>query len=180
MYLTNKDKTLFRILNNFGEKGLESQIQKSSEAFQKLKEQPEFFVIFGYYNTKSSEFIWQNNMNNITAKFIKDNYMYIFGTDKTLNKLFQPVVQLRHKYKNIIPYLMEIGNALCTVVRFTSKDFEVYALTNISGVKDDFNLEPLNDAICLYRKLNELGFKNHSKAKQRKDSIVFECKEKLG
>ena len=57
MNWTKKDKCLFSIVNTFGKEHLESQIEEASEKFIKLKEYPNFFIIFGYYNLNKDIFL---------------------------------------------------------------------------------------------------------------------------
>ena len=45
---TEKDKTLFTIVNNFGKKDLEIQIEQASDKFSHLKQRPDFLLCLGF------------------------------------------------------------------------------------------------------------------------------------
>lgn len=156
MSWTKKDKVLFTTINIFGKKHLERQITESSKKFATLKKRPEFFTIFGNYNLQKNEFVWLNNMNNISYNFVINGYMPLFESDSTLKKLFKPVVRFNKEDMNVIPYLMEILNAKFSVVRFKASTNYVYALTVIDGLKETFKYEEFDSAMYFYRKHDEL------------------------
>lgn len=166
---SEKDKLLFTIVNNFGEKNLEPQIEESSEKFGQLKKRPEFFVVFGYYNLNKDIFVWQNEMNKISYEFIKKGYIPLFKSDETIKKLFQPVVKFDKKNMNVIPYLMEALNAKLNVIRFKSPTAYIYALTMIDDIKETFKYENFNDAMFIYRYFDEIDKKYSSKNKKNKN-----------
>jgi len=153
---TKKDKVLFTTINIFGKKHLERQITESSKKFATLKKRPEFFTIFGNYNLQKNEFVWLNNMNNISYNFVINGYMPLFESDSTLKKLFKPVVRFSKEDMNVIPYLMEALNAKFSVVRFKGPTSYVYALTVIDGLKETFKYEEFDSAMMFYRKHDEL------------------------
>ena len=166
---SEKDKVLFSIVNQFGEKYLEKQIENASAKFLTLKKRPNFFVIFGYYNLNNNVFIWQNKMNEISYDFVKKNYMTLFNTDKTIKKLFNPDVMFEEKNMNIIPYLMEALNAQFNVIRFKGPTDYIYALTSIDDIKESFKYDEFNDVMFLYRYFNRLDKNIKSKHKKRKN-----------
>lgn len=156
MSWTKKDKVLFTTINIFGKKHLERQINESSKKFASLKKRPEFFTIFGNYNLQKNEFIWLNDMNKASYKFVKDGYMPLFESKTTVKKLFQPVVRFSKEDMNVIPYLMEALNAKFSVVRFKSPTNYMYALTVIDGIEETFKYEEFDSAMMFYRKHDEL------------------------
>jgi len=153
---TKKDKVLFTTINIFGKKHLERQITESSKKFATLKKRPELFTIFGKYNLQKNEFVWLNNMNNISYNFVINGYMPLFESKVTLKKLFQPVVRFNEEDMNVIPYLMDALNAKFSVVRFKTSTNYVYALTVIDGLKETFKYEEFDSAMMFYRKHDEL------------------------
>ena len=156
MSWTKKDKVLFTTINIFGKKHLERQINESSKKFATLKKIPEFFTIFGNYNLQKNEFVWLNDMNKASYKFVKDGYMPLFESKTTVKKLFQPVVRFSKEDMNVIPYLMEALNAKFSVVRFKSPTNYIYALTIIGGLEETFKYEEFDSAMYFYRKHDEL------------------------
>ena len=167
---TKKDKTLFRTINIFGKKHLEKQINESSKKFATLKKRPEFFTIFGNYNLQKNEFVWLNDMNKVSYKFVKDGYMPLFESKTTLKKLFQPVVRFSKEDMNVIPYLMEALNAKFSVVRFKSPTNYMYALTVIDGIEETFKYEEFDSAMMFYRKHDELDRLYKEKHKRLKEN----------
>lgn len=153
---TKKDKVLFTTIKIFGKKHLEKQITESSKKFATLKKRPELFTYFGKYNLQKNEFVWLNNMNNISYNFVINGYMPLFESKVTLKKLFQPVVRFNEEDMNVIPYLMEALNAKFSVVRFKTSTNYVYALTVIEGLKETFKYEEFDSAMMFYRKHDEL------------------------
>lgn len=186
MYWSEKDKTLFSIVNIAGKEHLEEQIDDASEKFLQLKKRPDFFVVFGYYNLNSNIFVWQNEMNKISYDFVKKNYMSLFESDETLQKLFKPTVKFDKNDMNVIPYLIKALSAKFNVIRFKSSTDYIYALTMVDGVKETFNYEEFDTQMFLYRfhdKIDKTYKKKHNKSKQHthksKRNSEFECKEKL-
>lgn len=168
MTWTEKDKVLFSIVNQFGDKYLEKQIENASAKFLTFKKRPNFFVIFGYYNLNNNVFVWQNKMNEISYNFVKNGYMPLFDSDKTIKKLFSSVVHFEEKDMNVIPYLMEALNAQFSVIRFKSQTDYIYALTSIDDIKESFKYDEFNDVMFLYRYFNRLNKDIESKHKKRK------------
>lgn len=169
MSWSEKDKVLFNIVNQFGQKYLEKQIENASSKFLTLKQRPKFFIIFGYYNLYKNIFVWQNEMNKISYDFVKKGYMSLFKTDKTIKKLFTQEVKFEEKDMNIIPYLMEALNAQFSVIRFKGPSDYIYALASIDDIKETFKYEEFNDAMFLYRYFNTLDRVPKSKHKKRKN-----------
>lgn len=167
MTWSEKDETLFSIVNIAGKEHLEAQIEDASEKFLKLKKRPDFFVIFGYYNLAKDMFVWQNEMNTISYDFVQKNYMRLFGSDETLKKLFRPTVKFEKKNMNVIPYLMEALNANFNVVRFKSSTDYIYALTKVEGVKETFSYEEFDVSMLLYRLYGIIKPINKSKHKRQ-------------
>jgi len=169
--MNKKDKILFRILNQFGKSDLEAQIQHSSQVFSTLKQPPETFTIFGYYDLNHKTFNWLNGMNEIMQRFISEGYQSVFGSDKSWKKLFQSSVRLQSNDKNVIPYLMEIINAKYNVIRFITSQYEIYALVSLPNTKETFSFEEFNSAMFLYRfdkKMEEkYGSKRHTRKRPR-------------
>ena len=159
---TEKDKTLFTIVNNFGEKDLEAQIEQASDKFSHLKQRPDFFTIFGFYDLTKDIFIWQNKMNILSYDFSK-KYLPIFDSDETLKKLFEPIVKFDKKDMNIIPYLMEALNAEYSVVRFKSHTAYMYALVKLDDIKETFNFDEFDAALFFYRYFENIDKKYKSK-----------------
>ena len=170
MSWTKKDKVLFKTVNIFGEKHLERQINESSKKFATLKKIPEFFTIFGNYNLQKNEFVWLNDMNKVSYKFVKDGYMPLFESKTTVKKLFQPVVRFSKEDMNVIPYLMEALNAKFSVVRFKSPTNYIYALTIIGGLEETFKYEEFDSAMYFYRKHDELDRLYKEKHKRLKEN----------
>lgn len=164
---TEKDKTLFTIVNNFGEKDLEIQIEQASDKFSQLKQRPDFFTIFGVYDLTKDEFVWQNKMNILSYDFSK-KYLPIFDSDETLKKLFKPVVKFDKKDMNVIPYLMEALNAEYSVVRFKSHTAYMYALVKLNDIKETFNFDEFDAALFFYRYYKNIDKKYKSKQKKQK------------
>ena len=167
---TKKDKVLFTTINIFGKKHLEKQINESSKKFATLKKRPEFFTIFGNYNLQKNEFVWLNDMNKASYKFVKDGYMPLFESKTTVKKLFQPVVRFSKEDMNVIPYLMEALNAKFSVVRFKSPTNYIYALTVIDGIEETFKYEEFDSAMMFYRKHDELDRLYKEKHKRLKEN----------
>lgn len=164
---TEKDKTLFTIVNNFGEKDLEIQIEQASDKFSQLKQRPDFFTIFGFYDLTKDEFVWQNKMNILSYDFSK-KYLPIFDSDETLKKLFKPIVKFDKKDMNIIPYLMEALNAEYSVVRFKSHTVYMYALVKLDDLKETFNFDEFDAALFFYRCYEDIDKKYKSKQNKQK------------
>jgi hypothetical protein len=183
MTWSEKDEVLFNTINIFGKEHLEAQIEDASEKFSRLKQRPNFFVIFGYYNLDADIFVWQNEMNKISYDFVKNNYMSLFKSDETIKKLFKPAVKFTRKDMNVIPYLMEALNAQFNVVRFKSPTTYIYALTTVDDVKETFKYQELNDAMFIYRYLDEIDKKygnKHKKSKnKRRNSTRRKRKERV-
>ena len=173
---TEKDKTLFTIVNNFGEKDLEIQIQQASDKFSQLKQRPDFFTIFGFYDLTKDEFVWQNKMNILSYDFSK-KYLPIFDSDETLKKLFEPIVKFDKKDMNVIPYLMEALNAEYSVVRFKSHTAYIYALVKLDDIKETFNFDEFDAALFFYRYYENIDKKYKSKQKKQKKQRSKEAKE---
>lgn len=174
MNWSEKDKILFSIVNTFGKEHLESQIEEASEKFIKLKERPNFFVIFGYYNLNKDIFVWQNEMNTISYNMVKRNYISLFKTDETIKKLFQSIIHFDKDDMNIIPYLMEALNAKFNVVRFKGPTDYIYALTAVDSVKETFNYEEFDASMFIYRFYNDfqnVNKKRHNKHKNKTHHI---------
>ena len=164
---TEKDKTLFTIVNNFGEKDLEIQIQQASDKFSQLKQRPDFFTIFGFYDLTKDEFVWQNKMNILSYDFSK-KYLPIFDSDETLKKLFEPIVNFDKKDMNVIPYLMEALNAEYSVVCFKSHTAYMYALVKLDDIKETFNFDEFDAALFFYRYYENINKKYKSKQNKQK------------
>jgi hypothetical protein len=180
MNWTEKDKHLFKIVNQFGKYHLENQIQEASNKYFTLKKIPDFYSVFGCYDMDSKTFHWENKMNEHSYSITKNKYMDIFGSDYTLKNLFKPTVRINVKYMNVIPYLMEALNENLNVVRVKSFNGYIYALTKVEGINKTFNLNVFEEALIPYR--NEKGIvkvriRNYTAKKKNQD--VFECKEKL-
>ena len=173
---TEKDKTLFTIVNNFGEKDLEIQIQQASDKFSQLKQRPDFFTIFGFYDLTKDEFVWQNKMNILSYDFSK-KYLPIFDSDETLKKLFEPIVNFDKKDMNVIPYLMEALNAEYSVVCFKSHTAYMYALVKLDDIKETFNFDEFDAALFFYRYYENIDKKYKSKQKKQKKQRSKEAKE---
>ena len=173
---TEKDKTLFTIVNNFGEKDLEIQIEQASDKFSQLKQRPDFFTIFGFYDLTKDEFVWQNKMNILSYDFSK-KYLPIFDSDETLKKLFEPIVNFDKKDMNVIPYLMEALNAEYSVVRFKSHTAYIYALVKLDDIKETFNFDEFDAALFFYRYYENIEKKYKSKQKKQKKQRSKEAKE---
>ena len=173
---TEKDKTLFTIVNNFGEKDLEIQIEQASDKFSQLKQRPDFFTIFGFYDLTKDEFVWQNKMNILSYDFSK-KYLPIFDSDETLKKLFEPIVKFDKKDMNVIPYLMEALNAEYSVVRFKSHTAYIYALVKLDDIKETFNFDEFDAALFFYRYYENIDKKYKSKQKKQKKQRSKEAKE---
>ena len=173
---TEKDKTLFTIVNNFGEKDLEIQIEQASDKFSQLKQRPDFFTIFGFYDLTKDEFVWQNKMNILSYDFSK-KYLPIFDSDETLKKLFEPIVKFDKKDMNVIPYLMEALNAEYSVVRFKSHTVYIYALVKLDDIKETFNFDEFDAALFFYRYYENIDKKYKSKQKKQKKQRSKEAKE---
>ena len=173
---TEKDKTLFTIVNNFGEKDLEIQIQQASDKFSQLKQRPDFFTIFGFYDLTKDEFVWQNKMNILSYDFSK-KYLPIFDSDETLKKLFEPIVKFDKKDMNVIPYLMEALNAEYSVVCFKSHTAYMYALVKLDDIKETFNFDEFDAALFFYRYYENIDKKYKSKQKKQKKQRSKEAKE---
>jgi hypothetical protein len=169
MTWTEKDKILFSTINAFGEDHLEAQIQDASKKFVKLKRRPEFFVVVGYYDLDKNEFVWQNDMNKMSADFVKKGYMPLFKTNNTLNKLFKPVVKFDRKDMNVIPYLLEIINAKFSVIRFKGPKQYIYALTIVDDAKETFKYKDFDAAMFIYRNYDEIE-KKYGANKVRKSA----------
>ena len=164
---TEKDKTLFTIVNNFGKKNLEIQIEQASDKFSHLKQRPDFFVVFGVYDLIKDNFVWQNKMNILLFNFSK-KYLPIFGSDETLKKLFKPVVKFDKNDMNVIPYLMEALNAEYSVIRFKSHTAYTYALVKIDDIKETFNFDEFDAALFFYRYYKDIDKKYKSKHNKQK------------
>ena len=173
---TEKDKTLFTIVNNFGEKDLEIQIQQASDKFSQLKQRPDFFTIFGFYDLTKDEFVWQNKMNILSYDFSK-KYLPIFDSDETLKKLFEPIVKFDKKDMNVIPYLMEALNAEYSVVCFKSHTAYMYALVKLDDIKETFNFDEFDAALFFYRYYENINKKYKSKQNKQKKQRSKEAKE---
>ena len=173
---TEKDKTLFTIVNNFGEKDLEIQIEQASDKFSQLKQRPDFFTIFGFYDLTKDEFVWQNKMNILSYDFSK-KYLPIFDSDETLKKLFEPIVNFDKKDMNVIPYLMEALNAEYSIVRFKSHIAYIYALVKLDDIKETFNFDEFDAALFFYRYYENIDKKYKSKQKKQKKQRSKEAKE---
>lgn len=171
MNWTKKDILLFNILNSFGEKYLETQINEASSVFAKMKVKPQY-IIFGYYSTKSDIFTWLNNMNNESLKLIKKGYISVFKTIETINKLCKSSIKLNRKYMNVIAYLLDIINASFRVVRFKKGDNYIYALAKLEGLKEIFNFDEFEKAMFIYRYSDKLTASPASPAsKSNKNNI---------
>ena len=173
---TEKDKTLFTIVNNFGEKDLEIQIEQASDKFSQLKQRPDFFTIFGFYDLTKDEFVWQNKMNILSYDFSK-KYLPIFDSDETLKKLFEPIVNFDKKDMNVIPYLMEALNAEYSVVCFKSHTAYMYALVKLDDINETFNFDEFDAALFFYRYYENINKKYKSKQKKQKKQRSKEAKE---
>jgi hypothetical protein len=180
MNWTEKDKQLFKVVNQSGKYHLENQIQEASDKYFTLKNIPDFYSIFGYYDMDNKTFYWENKMNEHSYNITKDKYMNIFGSDCTLKKLFRPTVRFTTKYMNVIPYLMEALNENLNVVRVKSFNGYIYALTKVEGTNKTFNSNIFEGALDYYRNQKEadkVRVRNHTMKKNKLD--VLECKEKL-
>jgi hypothetical protein len=182
MTWSERDNILFSTVNIFGKDHLEAQIENASKKFLQLKQRPNFFVIFGYYNLIQNIFVWQNDMNIISYDFIKNNYMPLFNTDKTIKKLFKSTVKFDEKDKNVIPYLMEALNNKFNVIRFKSQTDYIYALTIIDDVKETFKYEDFDAAMFIYRNygiLDKTYSKKHRKPKKRNHTKKSKRKQRV-
>jgi hypothetical protein len=168
MSWTEKDKLLFSIVNKFGKKHLDSQIEAASKAYTQLKRKPDFFEIFGYYDLTKNVFVWQNNMNKMVSDFSKQ-YLSVFGSDDTLNKLFRPIVKFDKQDMNVIPYLMDILHGAFNVIRFKSQNAYVYALVKLDNIKETFDFKEFNGALFIYRQHSTINkkYSQHNRKNMR-------------
>jgi hypothetical protein len=68
-------------------------------------------IVIGYFTPENGEFVWNDNMNMIIYDEVKaiskafgSSIDEIFGSDKTLKKLFEPKVKIDLDKHNAIPY----------------------------------------------------------------------------
>jgi hypothetical protein len=146
-----KDKKLFKIINHFGRKFLEKQIEEATQTYFKLNVQPSFYIIFGYYNTTTNLFNWENKMNEQSFAIVKSRYMNLFGSDFAIKKLFKPIVRFDNKYACIIPYLMDAFNKGYNVICIKSTNCYIYALTRLEGINKTFNNKLFENALINYK-----------------------------
>jgi len=200
MSWTKKDYILFKIVNDFGKEFLETQIQRNSEIFFKLKHQPDLFLIIGYTDLIKNTFNWKNDMNYVSYDFVKNMYKELFTSDELLYKLFTPVVKLDSQNINIIPYLLEALNPQLNVIQYKSKNHCIFILTKLENVEKMFNMDKFRTALSVYNNyntyytdsiynshINNLSrsiVKNITKCgKYRKDEkrdlFIVECKENI-
>lgn len=177
MNWSEKDKKLFKIVNNFGKNHLEKQIEEASQKYFTLKITPPFYTIFGYYNNTNNVFCWENKMNELSYNTFKKHHINLFYSDSTIKNLFKPIVKFDSEYSYIIPYLMEAFNKNFNIVRIKSCNCYIYALTKVEGITKTFNYELFEEALINYKNkeynkrkpnITKCGLKN-----------VIECKEKL-
>ena len=179
MEWTKKDKHLFTIVNQSGKYHLERQIQDASEKYFTLTKSPSFHIIFGFYNTETDTFCWENKMNELSYNTVKKEHIDVFGSMYTLKKLFKPIVKFDKEYANIIPYLMEALNEDYNVVRVKSHNCYFYALTKVEGIHRSFNYTIFEEALIYYRNEEETHNRKRNYTVKKREGDEFECKEKL-
>jgi hypothetical protein len=95
-------------------------------------------------------------MNNNFQEIVKREYINIFGSYSTLNKIFQNKVFFDKKYMNIIPYLMEALNQYYNVICIKSNNRYIYALIIIEKIRKMFNLSIFEEVLFYhYKKWNK-------------------------
>jgi membrane-associated HD superfamily phosphohydrolase len=98
-------------------------------------------IVIGYFKPENCEFVWNDNMNMIiydevkaTSKAFGSSIDEIFGSDKTLKKLFEPKVKIDLDKHNAIPYLAQLFLFNFNFVRFETdtKDLFLYTFIQIN------------------------------------------------
>ena len=80
----------------------------------------------------------------------------IFGSRRTLDKIFKHEYEISEKYHIAIPYFLAILNPAYNLVSFATSDDDIYfyAFVNL-GIKDNFNMKKFVDDMSYYKKALE-------------------------
>lgn len=120
-------------------------------------------IVIGHYKTENAEFVWNQNMNMIIYDEVKATTVAfgssidgIFGSDKTLKKLFEPTVKIDLDKCNSIPYLAQLFLFNYNFVRFESENGEFFLYTFIQiNFNCPIDYEDFFKKIILYKSIIE-------------------------
>jgi len=147
MIWTKKDRLLLNIIVEFGNQSIRT--TDAANAFSRATIKPQIDE-FGSYDPSTHIFRWRNGMNTTMLDMIRNHYMSVFGSDKTLVKLFRPTVHLEARYQFVIPYLMDILNAAFHVIRMRHGSHIIYGLVKIN-VPNSIDFDRFEQALMVYR-----------------------------
>lgn len=137
-------------------------------------------IVIGYYKPENGEFVWNQNMNMIiydevkaTTEAFGSSIDGIFGSDKTLKKLFEPTVKIDLDKCNAIPYLAQLFLYNYNFVRFESDngEFFLYAFIQIN-FNCPIDYEDFFKKIILYKSIFENDKNNKPELKRNVKSNV--------
>jgi hypothetical protein len=110
--------------------------------------------LFSLYYKNEKLFRWIGNSNKMFEKHL---YSYdvktIFGSQRTLDKLFSEEYNISEKHHMVPPYLMAIANAGYNLVSFATPDNSIYFYAFVDlGIKDNFIFENFVNDMSFYKK----------------------------
>lgn len=109
--------------------------------------------LFGLYDKINKLFKWIGDSNDLLQNQLnRYDIKSIFGSQRTLDKIFKHEYIISEKYHIAIPYLMAILNPAFNLVSFASPDDSMYfyAFVNL-GIKDNFIFEKFVNDMSYYR-----------------------------
>lgn len=110
-------------------------------------------ILFGLYNKINKLFKWIGDSNYLLQNQLnRYDIKSIFGSQRTLDKIFKHEYIISEKYHEAIPYLMAILNPAFNLVSFATPDDSMYfyAFVNL-GIKDNFIFEKFVSDMLRYR-----------------------------
>ncbi len=116
-----------------------------------------FIILFGLYHKKDKQFMWISNYNDVFKELLdKYDVERMFGSRRTLDKIFKHEYEISEKYHIAIPYFLAIINPAYNLVSFATSDDDVYfyAFVNL-GIKDNFDMKKFVDEMSRYKKAVE-------------------------
>lgn len=114
------------------------------------------FIPIGVYQNREGVFEWYSQeVNQLLRAHLDKNYNLreLFGSAKTIDKLFRMRYKLAEEYRNVPGYFIAMMNPGFRLIRFESPDhrFLLYGLAQIDTIPYNFNFEKFIENMSVYR-----------------------------
>lgn len=128
-------------------------------------------IVLGYYDKTKGIYNWAPSTKKLVYEMIL-KYIDIFGTTKTIDKLFTDAVKISYEDHYVIPYLVGCVYKL-NVIRFITEmpngdELYFYMLVDLK-IKNNFDPKKFVSDFGLYRLLSATNNKKTSKQKVNKN-----------